>query len=131
MKKILFICNEDWFFVSHRLPIGLEAIKEGYEVHFASNLSGYQKLLIENKFIVHKLKIDRCKMNFLQSFKLTLEIFKLIKKVKPDIVHAITIKPVIFSGIALKFYKKPSFVASISGLGYVFISRNFILRIIH
>ncbi|EFB2395177.1 glycosyltransferase family 4 protein, partial [Escherichia coli] len=33
MKKILFIVNVDKFFISHRLPIALECIKNGYEVH--------------------------------------------------------------------------------------------------
>ena len=34
-KKILFVVNVDWFFISHRLPIALEALKKGYEVHIA------------------------------------------------------------------------------------------------
>ena len=38
-KKLLFIVNTDWFFVSHRLPIAIEAIKQGYEVHLATNVS--------------------------------------------------------------------------------------------
>jgi hypothetical protein len=39
MKKILFIVNVDWFFVSHRLPIALKAINEGYEVHLACSFT--------------------------------------------------------------------------------------------
>lgn len=29
MKKILYIINVDWFFISHFLPVGLEGIKRG------------------------------------------------------------------------------------------------------
>ena len=130
MKKILFICNEDWFFISHRLPIGIEALNKGYEVHVASNLTGSHRQLLENKFKVHKLNIDRCKINLLNSLKLIFEILKLLKEVKPNIIHAITIKPVLFTGIALKFYKKAALVASISGLGYVFIPKDIYLKII-
>ena len=33
MKKIiLYIVSEDWYFLSHRLPLALKAKKEGYEV---------------------------------------------------------------------------------------------------
>ena len=28
-KKLLFIVNVDWFFISHRLPIALSAIDKG------------------------------------------------------------------------------------------------------
>ena len=126
----MFICNEDWFFISHRLPIGIEALNKGYEVHIASNLTGSHRQLLDYKFKVHKLNIDRCKINFLNSVQLIFEILKLLKEVKPNIIHAITIKPVLFSGIALKFYKKAAFVASISGLGYVFISKDIFLKII-
>jgi len=30
-KKLLFIVNVDWFFISHRLPIALKALEAGYE----------------------------------------------------------------------------------------------------
>ena len=43
-------------------------------------------------------------------------IFRLIILVKPTLVHAITIKPVILAGIASRFFKNTSYVASISGL---------------
>ena len=39
MRKILFIVNVDWFFISHRLPIALAAIKQGYEVHVACGIT--------------------------------------------------------------------------------------------
>ena len=31
MRKILFIVNVDWFFISHRLPIALKAKSQGFE----------------------------------------------------------------------------------------------------
>ena len=39
MNKLLFIVNVDWFFISHRLPIAVEAIKQGYEVHIATTVT--------------------------------------------------------------------------------------------
>ena len=35
MKKVLYIVNTDWFFITHRLPIAIAAQKKGYEVHIA------------------------------------------------------------------------------------------------
>jgi len=41
--KLLFVVNVDWFFISHRLPIAVEALSIGYEVHLAMAFSGHHK----------------------------------------------------------------------------------------
>ena len=44
----------------------------------------------------------------------------MIIKIKPLIVHAITIKPIIYSGTILRFFPRISLVVSFAGLGHVF-----------
>ena len=122
--RILLITNVDWFFVSHRLQIGLDAISEGYEVHIATRFTTCENELISKGFKIHYLKIDRCKTNIFNSLITVYQIFSIIYKIKPDLIHAITIKPVLFGGLASRFFKKSKFVASISGLGYLFSSKS-------
>ena len=122
-KKILFIINADWFFCSHRLNIGVEAIKNNYEVHLATKFTGCEEKLIPLGFKLHPITFDRGS-NLIKTAKSFFQIFFLIKKIKPDIVHAITLKPIIFGGFAAKFLTNLSFVASVSGLGYLFISSD-------
>ncbi len=122
-KKILFIANVDWFYLSHRLNIGLEAIKEDYEVHLAAKFTGCEQRLLSLGFILHPIVIDRGS-NLVKTTKSFFQIFFLINKIKPDIVHAITIKPIIFGGLAAKFFSNVAFVASVSGLGYLFSSSD-------
>jgi hypothetical protein len=38
-RKLLFVVNVDWFFLSHRLPIALAAQKAGFEVHIATGVT--------------------------------------------------------------------------------------------
>ena len=128
--KILFITNVDWFFISHRLEIGLKAISEGYEVHIATSFTNCENDLIAKGFKTHELDIDRCKTNVFNSLRTLFHIFVLTYKIKPDIIHSITIKPVLFGGIVSRFFKKIKFVASISGLGYLFISKSKLNKII-
>ena len=40
MKKLFFVTNVDWFFISHRLPLALNAIQQGYEVYLLSRDTG-------------------------------------------------------------------------------------------
>lgn len=126
MKKILFIVNVDWFFLSHRLPIALEAIKEGYEVHIATKITDKLDELERYGLIVHSLELHRSQIglfSFLYEFK---EIFSVIKSITPDIVHLVTIKPVLLGGIAVRIIRVPAVVSAISGLGSVFVSKGLI-----
>ena len=54
-KKLLFIVNADWFFLSHRLPIAIEAISQGYEVHIATTITNELDSLKKNGLIAHTL----------------------------------------------------------------------------
>ena len=57
MKKILFVVNVDWFFISHRLPIALAAIEKGYEVHLTCLITDKKKILEDHGVIVHPLSL--------------------------------------------------------------------------
>ena len=58
-KKLLFVVNVDWAFLSHRLPISVEAIKQGYEVHIATAIMNKLDLLKSNGLVVDPLKLHR------------------------------------------------------------------------
>ena len=60
MKKILFIVNVDWFFISHRLPIALAAIKQGYEVHVACGITDKSVTSLQ-KELGKEMDIDQVK----------------------------------------------------------------------
>ena len=124
MKKILFIVNVDWFFISHRLPIALAAINEGFEVHLICAVTGRENELQAKGIIVHPLELSRSGTSLLCEFKTLFQIFSAIKTIKPNIVHSITIKPVLYGNIIARLLKVPIRVSSISGLGYVFIDQG-------
>jgi len=126
MKKILFVVNVDWFFVSHRLPIAVEAIKSGYEIHIACCFTDKKNQLIELGINVHEIDFSRSGNGLINELKTLVKLKKVIKNVNPDLVHAITIKPVIYSGLVIRTLKnKPALVAAISGLGYVFSAHTY------
>ena len=129
MKKIiLFIVNEDTFFMSHRLPIALSSSKQGYEVHIATKVTTCKKEMEEFGFIVHRLNLDRKSFGFVSNGRTFFEIVLLLRKLRPDLIHLVTIKPVIFGGLATKLVEVKAVVAAISGLGYIFTSNGFIAR---
>jgi glycosyltransferase involved in cell wall biosynthesis len=121
-KKLLFIVNVDWFFLSHRLPIALEAIDLGYEVHIATKVTDDLGLLESSGLIVHSLHLHRS--SFVTIFSEFLEIFSVVRTVSPDILHLVTIKAVLLGGVVARLTSTPAVVSSMSGLGFVFISHG-------
>jgi len=124
-SKLLFIVNVDWFFISHRLPIALEAIHKGYEVHIATTITDRLDFLLDKGLIVHPINLHRSQSGVFAITSEFLEIFSLVRKISPDIVHLVTIKPVLLGGLATRLLRTPSVVSAISGLGFVFTNNGF------
>jgi glycosyltransferase involved in cell wall biosynthesis len=129
-RRLLFIVNVDWFFVSHRLPIAIAAIKQGFEVHLACNVTDKKKLLESHGIIVHPLALSRSGIGILNELKTISQLFFIIREVKPNIIHSITIKPVLYGNLLARLLKVPVRVSSISGLGYVFIAQDLKTKIL-
>ena len=124
-KKILFVVNVDWFFISHRLPLAFEALKRGYEVHLACGVSDKKEYLESFGLKIHPLNLSRSGTGVKGEIKAFIEIYKILKELNPDIAHFVTIKPVLYGGIASRFLNIGKKVFSISGLGFIFIKQGF------
>lgn len=118
--KLLYIVNVDWFFISHRLPIALEALKQGHQVYIFTKDTGHMNYLSSLGLKVCPINLERGSVNPLQSLKLLLDLKVKITSIKPDVVHLVTIKPVLIGGLAAILAKVPSIVYAISGLGFIF-----------
>tara|TARA_B100000242_G_scaffold264097_1_gene211418 strand:+ start:3505 stop:4638 length:1134 start_codon:yes stop_codon:yes gene_type:complete len=124
--KILIVVNVDWFFISHRLPIALEAKRKGYEVHIATKISSLtcEKILVNHGLQVHNLSFDRSGKSFWNLNYVFLQILLLLFKIKPDILHLVTIQPILLGGIAARLIGTKKIIFAISGLGHTFLSKN-------
>ena len=99
-KKLLFVVNEAIFFLSHRLPLAEAARRKGYDVHIATTEgTGVQKIK-DLKFTHHLLPLSRSGRNPIKEIVLIISILNLFRKLQPDLVHLVTIKPVLYGGIA-------------------------------
>jgi glycosyltransferase involved in cell wall biosynthesis len=130
LRKLLFIVNADWAFLSHRLPIAESAIENGYEVHIITPITRSPEIFSSSGLIVHPLYLNRKSFNPFSNFKSFLQMYSLIKRIDPDILHVVTIKPILLGGIAARLLQVPGLVIAISGLGFVYISKNFFSKII-
>ena len=118
-KRLLFVVNVDWIFVSHRLSIAEAALNAGYEVFVASKDTGKANEIRNRGVEFVELSISRSGTNPLKELYLCYELLRLYKNLKPDIVHHTTLKPVIYGSILTRLLKIKT-INAISGLGYSF-----------
>lgn len=122
--NILYILNEPWFFLSHRLPIAQAAKEQGYTVHVATKAGETVSEITALGFIHHEIPLSRSGSGVLRELGSFFAIWRLLIKVKPDVVHLVTIKPVLYGGIAARFYPVKKVVAAVSGLGTLFLAQG-------
>lgn len=131
-KKILFIVNNLSYFVSHRLPIAEASKKKDFEISIGyGEIGNINTNLLRNKgFKIYPILMHRGGTNLIDEIKTIYSIWKLIKKVKPGILHLITIKPYLYGGVVARLTQVPCVVSAITGLGSLFIQNNFKIRLI-
>jgi glycosyltransferase involved in cell wall biosynthesis len=119
--KLLFIVNTTDFFISHRLPLALAARDKGYDVHIATGSGDNCEKISSLGFEYHFIPISRSGLNLWGELTTIWLFFQLIRSLKPDLLHLVTIKPVMYGGLIARLTRVPAVVVAISGLGSIFV----------
>ncbi|WP_241048950.1 glycosyltransferase family 4 protein [Achromobacter xylosoxidans] len=129
-RRLLFVVNNPAFFMSHRVPVALAAQRAGYDVHVAT-MDGPAVADIEALGMAHHaIPMTRSGKHPLQELGTLLALLRLFRHLRPQMVHLVTIKPVLYGGIAARLARVPGMVAAISGLGFVFLSNSLKMRLV-
>ncbi len=130
MKKLLFIVSEDWYFVSHRLHLATAAINDGYEVLLLSRISKHQELINSLGIETIDWPLERSSRNPLLEFKTIYCIVDVIRNFKPDLIHAVAMKPVLYTALSSIFADVNGRVFAFGGLGFIFRSHRIVARVL-
>jgi len=122
--KIIYFVTEDWYFWSHRLPIAKAALKEGYDVIVAAAVAEHGAKIKSEGLRLAPLSLNRSGKNPFKEFLSLLEIIRLYRTEKPDIVHHVALKPALYGAIAAFLTGVPATVNALAGLGHIFIDRG-------
>lgn len=122
--RVLFFLNNPAFLISHRLPLALAARDAGMEVHVATPDGPAVSEIRAHGLHHHVVPLSRSGTKPWAEARSLYAVFRLLRRVRPDLVHAVTIKAVLYGGIACRLARVPAFVAAVSGLGYVFLRRR-------
>jgi glycosyltransferase involved in cell wall biosynthesis len=119
--RILYVVTEDWYFLSHRLPMARAARAAGYDVHVATRLSNGKAAIEAEGFTPHALDWRRGSLSPLHSLAGVFELRKLLRSLKPDILHNVSLKPVLLGSAASLGFSWMAVVNGLTGLGTLFV----------
>ena len=122
--KLFIVVNVDWFFLSHRLPVALAARDAGWDVTIVTADTGKLKEIEKHGLKVVNLPMSRSGMNIIEELKTLRFLYYLYRKEKPDVVHHVGMKTILWGTLAAKFSKVNGVVNAISGLGGFFAEDN-------
>ncbi len=129
-RKVLFVVNDAGFFRSHRLRLAQEALRRGFEPVVACGESTGEDTLEEFGIRCRAFDLSRSGLNPLRDLKTFFALLRIYRDEAPDIVHHVTIKPVIYGTLASRFAHVPAVVNAIPGMGFVFTQRGFNARVV-
>lgn len=123
-KKLFIVVNVDWFFLSHRKDVALAAKETGWDVSIVTADTGKLKDIEALGLKTINLPMSRSGMNIVQELKTLNWLRKLYKLEKPDVVHHVGMKTILWGTLAAKFSHVHGVVNAISGLGGFFAEDN-------
>jgi glycosyltransferase involved in cell wall biosynthesis len=125
--KILYVVNNAAFFVSHRMPIALAARDQGFSIDLITGQAGSPSMEVlataklKEAKLSHKIvSFSSSGLNFFNELKGLIQLIKKVNKIKPEIIHCISPKGIIYGGLAARFTKARNLVLTISGMGFAF-----------
>jgi glycosyltransferase involved in cell wall biosynthesis len=126
--KILFVVAEDWYFWSHRRPIAAAALQNGYDVFVATRVGDCGEKIVEAGFRLIPLRLNRSSYSLFHELRTVSELRRIYRKEKPDIVHHIALKPILYGSMAALGNQRMQVINAFAGLGYLVSSPSFRAR---
>lgn len=122
--KIIFFITEDWYFWSHRLPIARAARDGGFEVLIATRVNQHKGLINKEGFKLIPIGLKRRSKNVVKEIFSIIEVIRIYRREKPDIVHHVAVKPVLYGSWATRIAGISGVVNALAGLGFIFVAEG-------
>jgi glycosyltransferase involved in cell wall biosynthesis len=126
--RILMTINASWNIYNFRMPLIRALQGQGYEVITVAPEDAYSDYLREETQY-YPLAMHNSGTSPLRDCLLFIRYVRLFKRLKPDAVLAYTIKPNIYASLACGVLRIP-IINNVSGLGTVFIRRNWVTHLV-
>jgi glycosyltransferase involved in cell wall biosynthesis len=129
-KTLLFLLTEDWFFASHFWVRALAARAAGWRVILAAHESAATPRIRASGIEVIPIPFIRRRLNPFAELVFTLRLAAIYRRLRPDVVHHIALKPIVIGGLAARLAGVKHILNAPVGLGFVFSSDKFLAKLL-
>lgn len=129
-RTIVYLVTEDWYFLSHRLPLARAARDAGARVVVATRINDDRATLEAEGFTVAPIPFDRSGLNPVADLKTLAAIRRVYRRERPDLVHHVAMKPTLYGTLAALLEGVPQVVNAMAGMGFLFISQGLKARLL-
>ena len=119
MTKIVFFISEDWYFLSHRRVLAEACRDAGWQVVIATRVGAGGETIKRAGFILEPIPISRGGMNPVVDLMTVWALIGVLRRHRPDILHAVGLKPVLYGNLAAWVAGVPHIVSALAGMGSV------------
>jgi len=126
--KVAITLNTSWNIYNFRMSLIQALRKDGHEVVAIAPHDEYTVKLIEAGCEFEDVTMDSRGASPIRDTGLTLELYNIYKRVRPDIILHYTIKPNIYGTLAAAMLGIPV-INNVSGLGTIFLNDDWISKI--
>jgi glycosyltransferase involved in cell wall biosynthesis len=121
-RTLFFFVTEDWYFVSHRLPLAIAAQNAGYDVAVVTRVRSSGDIIRRSGLRLIPFENVRSGLNPFSEIRTLVRLVLLYRRERPDIVHHVAMKPVLYGSIAARVAATPTVINALAGMGWLFTS---------
>ena len=118
--RILYLVTEDWYFVSHRLGLARTVRDTGCDVTVVTRTRDHAEAIRREGFRLVSFLLPRSQFSLVSEFKSIVNLIRVYRQERPDLVHHVALKPSLYGSLAALFASVPAVVNAVTGLGFVF-----------
>jgi glycosyltransferase involved in cell wall biosynthesis len=115
--RLLYLVTEDWYFLSHRLPMARAAREAGFDVTVATRVAAGAAAIENEGFRLRPLNWQRGIASPGEIARSVAAVATVLRAEKPDMLHNVALKPILIAGMARQFAPAPRVVNAVTGLG--------------
>ncbi|MBI4694011.1 MAG: glycosyltransferase family 4 protein [Gammaproteobacteria bacterium] len=122
--RIVYVVTEDWYFWSHRLDLARQARDAGYAVAVATRTTAHRERMAAEGFEIVEMPFERSLRHPARDVAAVFALASALRRLGPDVVHLVSLKPMLLAGLAILFMRRTRFVHAVTGMGYLFSSSD-------
>lgn len=125
---VMYVFTVDWFFCSHFLDRAIATRDAGFDVTLVSRFTRSPQRLQELGIKTIPWDITRNGLSPWPEVSAVLQLIQIFRGARPDIVHHVAIKPIVYGTLAALWTSVPHIVNAPVGLGFAYASDSVAAR---